>query len=65
MTAIPKLFKYFRSRKISPNEVLWRQDTPSDQAALLVKGKLISVLEDEAGTRELINPGHLIGEFGM
>jgi SulP family sulfate permease len=47
------------------NDLIWSQGSPSDCVKLLVQGSLISLLENEAGTRELISSGNTIGELAL
>ena len=37
----------------------------SDHALIVGAGKLLHELEEEAGTAELIDVGHLVGEYGL
>lgn len=62
---ISALMTYFSTIHASEGTVLWRQGDVSDRAVLIVEGELTSSLEDEAGTTEVLQPGFLIGEYGL
>lgn len=62
---IESLFSFFRREVYHENEFIWRQGSEGDCAKLLVKGILIALLENEAGTRETISTGNMIGELGL
>jgi CRP-like cAMP-binding protein len=62
---VDKLLAYFRRRLLRKDEVVWRQGEPSDSAVILVSGRLLSALEEEAGTTEPVEVGHLVGEYGL
>jgi len=59
------LFSYFERQTYRKDEILWLQASPSDCAMLLVKGMLIASLENEAGTRETVQEGRMVGELGL
>lgn len=59
------LFSKFQREVFKKNDILWKQGTPSDCAMLILRGKLLAVLENEAGTSETINSGNIIGELGL
>lgn len=59
------LFSHFTREVYKKDDYVWRQGSNSDCAKLLVKGWLVAVLENEAGTSETIQPGNLIGELGL
>jgi sulfate permease, SulP family len=63
--SIDRLISYFEHRYVSAGEVLWKQGEESDRALILASGRLIHTLEEEAGTMELIDIGHLVGEYGL
>lgn len=62
---IERLMSYFVSDYVDRGSVLWVQGAVSDRALLLVSGRLQHLLEEEAGTIEVVYPGHLVGEYGM
>lgn len=62
---VETFFSYFNREVYKKGDVLWRQGTLSDCAKLLVKGFLISKLENEAGTTETVSVGNFIGESGL
>lgn len=62
---IEQLMSYFVREFAERNSVLWVQGSLPDRALLLVSGRLQHLLEEEAGTIEVVYPGHLIGEFGL
>lgn len=64
-STIDRLISYFHREEVAEGEVLWRQNDESEQAVLLISGKMQHVLEEEAGTTEIVFPGHLVGEFGL
>ncbi len=59
------LFSYFEREVHKKDDLIWRQGTPSDCAKLLVNGKLIAMLENEAGTYETVQVGRMCGELGL
>lgn len=59
------LFALFEREVYNHGDCLWRQNSESDCAKLLVAGLLMAELENEAGTTERIFPGNLIGEIGL
>lgn len=59
------LFSKFERETYTKDEFLWKQGSSSDCVKLLVRGKLISTLENEAGTRETILCGNTLGEVGL
>ncbi|CAB9528725.1 solute carrier family 26 [Seminavis robusta] len=59
------LLSYFTRQTYAKDEYLWRQNEASDCAKLLLSGMLMAMLENEAGTSELISSGNLIGELGL
>ena len=62
---ISELFCLFKREVYCKNDILWLQGSSSDSMKLIVRGRLISVLENEAGTREEIKSGNTIGEYGL
>lgn len=56
------LSKYDREAYFK-NDIVWKQGSPSTSVKLLVRGTLISELENEAGTNETISVGNSIGEL--
>lgn len=62
---IALLFSYFEREVYNCDDLLWSQGSPSDCTKLLVQGRLIAMLENEAGTSEVVTPGNTIGELGL
>ena len=59
------LTQLFRREAFTKDEYIWKQGDAGDSVKVLVQGKLISVLENEAGTTETIATGCMIGELGL
>ena len=59
------LFDHFEREIYLEGAYLWKQHSSSDCMKLLVQGVLISELENEAGTTEIIARGNTIGELGL
>ncbi len=59
------LFSHFKREVFKKDDLIWRQNSPSDSAKLLVSGKLIAMLENEAGTCESVQVGRMCGELGL
>jgi sulfate permease, SulP family len=47
------------------DEFLWKQNDPSDSCKLIVSGMMMAMLENEAGTSEVVFSGNIIGELGL
>ena len=62
---VEALVALFRDEELRRGEVLWRQGSPGDFCCILLRGRLLSEIEDEAGTREDVSPGAVIGEFHL
>jgi SulP family sulfate permease len=62
---INTLYGFFVRRELDAGMVLWRQGDLGDRLVLLVKGELMSRLEEEAGTCEAVKTGHFIGELAL
>ena len=60
-----QLFSMFERETRYKDVVLWKQGSESDCVKLLVRGKLISTLENEAGTQEVVDCGNTLGELGL
>jgi len=56
------LASHFKGRRLSPGEVLWRQNDPATSIVVVAAGALTSTLEDEAGTAEEVSAGQMCGE---
>jgi CRP-like cAMP-binding protein len=56
------LASHFKGRRLSPGEVLWRQNDPATSIVIVAAGALVSTLEDEAGTAEEVSAGQMCGE---
>lgn len=65
MSEIKELFSSFRREEYVLNDIIWKQGAPSDSMKLVLRGSLVSILENEAGTRETIKSGNTIGELGL
>ena len=59
------LFSLFEREVFTQGVYLWRQGNSSDSAKLLLSGRLVALLENEAGTSELVQSGAMIGELGL
>jgi SulP family sulfate permease len=59
------LFSLFEREVYQKDQFVWRQDSASDCAKLLVSGSVRALLENEAGTSEMVSKGNLIGELGL
>lgn len=62
---LQRLFSRFVRETYVKDEFVWRQSDRSDSAKLVVGGLLIALLENEAGTSELIHSQNFIGELGL
>ena len=65
LKSIETLFACFEREVYTQDEIIWRQGAPGDAAKLIVRGTLIAVLEQEAGTSESVPVGNVIGELGL
>lgn len=59
------LLSHFERETYTKEEFIWKQNDASNSAKILVGGRLIALLENEAGTSEVIFSGNLIGELGL
>jgi SulP family sulfate permease len=59
------LFSKFQREVYVKDDYLWKQGSPGSSVKLLVRGTLIALLENEAGTCETIASGNTIGELGL
>jgi SulP family sulfate permease len=59
------LFSRFEREVFTKNQFLWTQGSPGNCVKLLLHGTLIAVLENEAGTSEMVTSGNTIGELGL
>ena len=62
---IQLLLSHFERETYVKGEFIWKQNDASNSAKILVGGRLIALLENEAGTSEVIFSGNLIGELGL
>ena len=62
---VDRIISYFEPRIFSVNELIWKQGSCSASAILIMKGNVISELEDEAGTKTVLGIGYLLGEYGL
>jgi SulP family sulfate permease len=63
--SIEKLFGALERETYAKDEFVWKQGSRSDSVKLLVRGMLVALLENEAGTSEMIATGNTIGELGL
>jgi len=59
------IISLFTREAYKENEKIWVQGDESDSVKLLVLGQLISELENEAGTTEVVARKSIIGELGL
>jgi sulfate permease, SulP family len=64
-SALEVLFSYFQRENYVCNDLLWKQGSSSDCMKLLVRGRLIALIENEADTHELVHSGNTVGELGL
>jgi len=62
---VETLFSKFEREIYIKDDFIWKQGSASNSIKLLVRGMLVSVLENEAGTFETITVGNTIGELGV
>lgn len=62
---IERLMSYFVPEYVDRGTVLWVQGTVADRALVLISGRMQNLLEEEAGTVEMVYPGHLVGEYNL
>ena len=62
---LPRFVSYLKRRTYSRGDTIWKQNSVSDFACLLVSGALIAKLENEAGTKEEVSVGSLVGESSL
>jgi len=62
---VSRLISYFKRESYDNGDTVWLQGSEGDCAKLVVRGDLISHLENEAGTSETISTGCMIGELGL
>lgn len=65
MEMLTKLFSKFQREVYHRDDIIWTQGSPGDCVKLLIHGRLIAILENEAGTSETIDSGNTIGELGL
>jgi SulP family sulfate permease len=63
--SIEKLFGSLQRETYTKDEYVWKQGSRSDSVKLLVRGMLVAMLENEAGTSEMVAAGNTIGELGL
>jgi len=59
------LVTHFQRETYAKDDFVWKQNDPSDSAKLLVTGMLMALLENEAGTSEVVFSGNIVGELGL
>jgi SulP family sulfate permease len=62
---VEMLISSFEREVYKKGVYLWKQGSSSDSAKLLLSGRLLALLENEAGTSELVESGAMIGELGL
>ena len=62
---IEEMIGYFVAECVRKGQKIWRQGDNSTKAVLVVSGRLMSILEEEAGTVEIVGEGHLVGDYGL
>ena len=60
-----KIFASFEREVFHEGEIIWKQNDQSNSVKLLLLGRLIAELENEAGTTEIVPVGSMIGELGL
>jgi len=60
-----KIFASFEREVFQEGEIIWKQNDQSNSVKLLLLGRLIAELENEAGTTEIVPVGSMIGELGL
>ena len=63
--SIETLFACFEREVHMQDDIVWRQGAPGDSAKVVVRGTLVALLEQEAGTSESVASGNVIGELGL
>jgi len=61
---LEELFSMFTREEYVEGDIIWTQGSASDSCKLLVKGSLLSTLEDETHVEDIV-PGSTIGELGL
>lgn len=64
-SAAELLFTLLERETYSLDNFIWRQGDASDSVKFLIHGQLLSELENEAGTTEIVVKGSIIGELGL
>jgi len=59
------MFSSFKREVFQEGELIWKQNDESDCVKVLILGQLISELENEAGTTEIVPKASMIGELGL
>jgi len=59
------LFSSFEREIYKVGDLIWEQNDSSDSVKLLIQGQLIAILENEAGTEEVVPKNSMIGELGL
>ena len=59
------LFLLLEREEFTRGDFLWKQGSQGTCAKLLLRGNLIALLENEAGTSETIGRGNMIGELSL
>eukprot|EP00457_Paulinella_chromatophora_P001870 gb/GEZN01001872.1/.p1 GENE.gb/GEZN01001872.1/~~gb/GEZN01001872.1/.p1 ORF type:complete len:875 (+),score=80.42 gb/GEZN01001872.1/:73-2697(+) len=62
---INSLLDAFEPAQVKKDTVLWHQGDNSECCVFFLHGKLVSCLEEEAGTTEPVAENMLIGEYGL
>lgn len=65
ISIINELYNSFVRETYKLDDIIWKQGSNSNCAKLLIRGQLMAILEDEAGTYEKIAHGNMLGELGL
>ncbi|GMH62705.1 hypothetical protein TL16_g03534 [Triparma laevis f. inornata] len=64
-STVKTLLTYFKRVGLKKGEVVWKQGGKADRLCAIVRGQLLSYLEEEAGTTERVVAGDVVGELGL
>jgi SulP family sulfate permease len=62
---VNNFFSLFTREEYEKGGLIWVQGSTPDCAKLVIRGTLIALLENEAGTSETVTAGNIIGELGL
>ncbi|KAF0700441.1 Aste57867_9025 [Aphanomyces stellatus] len=63
LTVLQSLLAYFERREMTHGTQVWRQGDNATSAMLLAEGHMQAIVEEEAGTKEDISAGSMVGEL--